>query len=184
MAAVVAKAIETISTACSPERETQGYGRDPASRSPERNTDGAEADGAEQGAGAPESAHGRQRPPAAAGIKASATRSASRPPARRSLRRTCRSAPEPYRATGGSSSCEISLSCSSALIASLASRRTCRTAVLPCSAATPTCFASSSRRSVVSSGIGRRIRVPSLFGFRPRSDCRIARSMAWMAFLS
>ena len=54
----------------------------------------------------------------------------------------------------------------------------------PSSAMCRTTFTSSLRRSSVSSGIARRISLPSLFGVRPRSDSMIAFSIALIEDLS
>ena len=66
----------------------------------------------------------------------------------------------------------------------ITSRRTLRTATLPCSAMPCTTFTSSLRRSSVSSGIESRITWPSFEGVRPTSDSRIAFSIALIEFLS
>src|SRR5215210_5044633 len=66
----------------------------------------------------------------------------------------------------------------------ITSRRTFRTATLPCSAMLWTIFTSSLRRSSVSSGIESRITWPSFDGVRPTSDSRIAFSIALIEFLS
>src|SRR5688500_844614 len=66
------------------------------------------------------------------------------------------------------------------LTSSLASLRTWRTATRPSSASLCSIFTYSLRRSSVSAGIGTRTIVPSLDGFSPRSDSRIAFSMSLM----
>mmetsp|Transcript_10610 Transcript_10610/g.43394 ORF Transcript_10610/g.43394 Transcript_10610/m.43394 type:complete len:538 (+) Transcript_10610:732-2345(+) len=76
-----------------------------------------------------------------------------------------------------SSSSPISLSLSSFLACSLASRRRLRTATLASSPALRTTLVRSLRRSSVSGGIGTRIRSPWADGFRPRSLSRMAFSI-------
>ena len=61
---------------------------------------------------------------------------------------------------------------------SLPSRRTWRMAVRDSSAMTCAFFTSSLRRSSVSTGIGTRMTLPSDAGLRPRSELRMAFSMA------
>src|SRR5699024_2893834 len=63
---------------------------------------------------------------------------------------------------------------------SLASLRTLRTATFAASPFFFTSFTSSFLRSSVSSGRTRRITFPSLFGFKPRSEARIA---FWISFI-
>ena len=66
----------------------------------------------------------------------------------------------------------------------MTSRRTLRTAILPSSATPWTTLTISRRRSSVSSGICRRMTLPSLLGVSPTSDSRIAFSIAPIADLS
>ena len=61
---------------------------------------------------------------------------------------------------------------------SMASRRMLRTATLPFSEYLWICFTSSLRRSSVSWGKDRRMHLPSFWGLMPRSDSRMAFSMA------
>ena len=66
----------------------------------------------------------------------------------------------------------------------MTSRRMLRIATRPSSAMLRTTLTSCLRRSSVSSGTARRIRLPSLFGVSPTSDSRIARSIALIELLS
>ena len=70
------------------------------------------------------------------------------------------------------------------LNASFASRRMLRTATLAASPFFLTSLTSSLRRSSVSSGNTRRITLPSLLGFNPRSEVRIAFSIHLIRLLS
>ena len=72
----------------------------------------------------------------------------------------------------------ISLSFNNALILSFASRRTLRTATLPCSPSPFTILIKSRRRSSVNGGSGTRIVVPAEDGFKPKSEVKIAFSTA------
>ena len=66
----------------------------------------------------------------------------------------------------------------------IASRRMLRTATLAASPFFLTSLTSSLRRSSVSSGNTRRITLPSLLGFNPRSEVRIAFSIPLIRLLS
>jgi hypothetical protein len=70
------------------------------------------------------------------------------------------------------------------LIRLIASVRACRTATRASSANLCTTFTSSRRRSSVSGGSGMRMRCPSFEGVSPRSEARIAFSMALRSDLS
>eukprot|EP01139_Manchomonas_bermudensis_P005822 Amastigsp_a175776_3.p1 type:complete len:251 gc:universal Amastigsp_a175776_3:890-138(-) len=76
-----------------------------------------------------------------------------------------------------SSSSEASLSLTSFLTPSLASRRRLRIATLACSPSARTTLVSSLRRSSVMAGMGTRIRSPWVAGLRPRSESRMAFSI-------
>src|SRR6185437_1062760 len=77
-----------------------------------------------------------------------------------------------------SSSWETSFSLRSSLMSFMTSRRTLRTATRAFSASWRRTLVMSRRRSSVSGGIGMRMMVPAVIGFRPRSDLWMAFSMA------
>src|SRR3954470_14556287 len=83
-----------------------------------------------------------------------------------------------------SSSAPDSPASRSSLRSCMTSRRMLRSATLPSSVRPRTTLTSCLRRSSVSSGRMSRIRLPSLFGVRPRSDSMIERSIALIAVLS
>src|SRR6185437_15841721 len=77
-----------------------------------------------------------------------------------------------------SSSCEIIFSFSMSLTSLITSRRTLRTATRAFSASCRSTLVISRRRSSVRAGIGMRITVPAVIGVRPRSDLKMAFSIA------
>jgi hypothetical protein len=79
---------------------------------------------------------------------------------------------------------EISFSFRSSLMSFITSRRTLRTATRAPSASWRSIFVISRRRSSVSAGIGTRITVPAVMGVSPRSDLKMAFSMACTTFFS
>src|SRR5580658_1070570 len=83
-----------------------------------------------------------------------------------------------------SSSCETCFSLSWCLMSFMTSRRTLRTATRAFSASWRSTLVISRRRSSVSGGIGMRTTVPAVCGVRPRSDLKMAFSIACTTLFS